>query len=188
VGEWPGRGTLSVEGSANSVVLVLTGFIVLVIQSGLSTVYSVPALAPNLMLPVVIMLGVSQEVPIVRGATVSFVLGYLLDGFSGNLMSLQTFILVATFMLARVAGLRLFLRGPAFQIALTFLVALVAGGAILALQAIFAESPNIPLEDTWSQAAALCATAVTTALCAPLMFRGVNAIDSVLSRRREETA
>ena len=176
------------EGSANSVVLVITGFFVLVIQSGLATVYSVPAFAPNLMLPVVIMLGVSQEVPMVRGATVSFLLGYLLDGFSGNLMSLQTFILVATFMLARVAGLRLFLRGPAFQIALTFGVALVTGGAILALQAIFAEPPNIPLEETWSQAAVLCATAASTAVFAPLMFRGVNAIDSIMSRRREETA
>ena len=60
----------------------------------------------------------------VRGATVSFLLGYLLDGFSGNLMSLQTFILVATSVLAVSQVCVSFCAVQHFS-ALTFGVALV---------------------------------------------------------------
>ena len=174
------------DDTIHSLALILVGFLLLTVQSSLVSVFSVPWLAPNLLLPIVIMLGVSQEVHIVRGAFVSFVLGYLLDGFCGNLMSLQTFVLVATFMLARVAGLRLFLRGPAFQVALTFVVAILTGGAILALRAIFATPPNVPLDDLWPLAGTLVGTATTTAILTPLIFRGVNALDAVVSRRRED--
>ena len=170
----------------HSLALIVVGFFLLAIQSSLVSAFSLPWLAPNLVLPIVIMLGVSQEVHIVRGATVSFVLGFLLDGFCGNLMSLQTFVLVATFMLARGAGLRLFLRGPAFQVALTFLVAILNGGAILALRAIFAAPPNVPLNDLWPLVGTLLGSATTTAVLTPVIFRGVNALDALIRRRRED--
>ncbi len=174
------------DDTLHSLALILVGFLMLTVQSSLVSVFSVPPLAPNLILPIVIMLGVSQEVHVVRGAFVSFVLGYLLDGFCGNLMSLQTFVLVSTFMLARVAGLRLFLRGPAFQVALTFVVAILNGVAILALRAIFATPPNVPLNDLWPLAGTLIGTATTTAILTPPIFRGVNALDAMVRRRRED--
>ena len=83
----------------------------LVLEAALGTLIPMHAFAPNLMLPIVIYLGVSPEVQIVRGALISFLLGYLLDSFCGNPMGLQTFVLAASFMVARGAGLRLFPQG-----------------------------------------------------------------------------
>ena len=73
------------------------------------------------MLPIAIYLGVSPEVQIVRGALISFLLGYLLDSFCGNPMGLQTFVLTASFMgqpAGRVCGC--FPQGLGFQMLLTF--------------------------------------------------------------------
>lgn len=167
--------------------VLLLGFGLLVLQSAAATVLSLHVLAPNLLLPIVIFLGVSPDVHIVRGAVISFVLGYLLDAFCGNLMSLQTFVLVATFMVARGAGLRLFLRGPLFQILLTFLVGMLAGGTILALRAIFESLSPFPAS-IWPTATSLVGASLLTALAAPLVFLAVRRIDTLVLRRREEAS
>src|SRR5437773_1178534 len=98
----------------NSVLLVVFGFFVLVLEAALGTLLPIYSFAPNLVLPIAIFLGVSAEIHIVRGVLISFALGYLLDSFCGNPMGLQTFVLTASFMLARGAGLRLFPQGPVF--------------------------------------------------------------------------
>lgn len=169
-----------------SAALVGFAMLLLVAQSSLGTLVPLHPFEPNLLLPIVIYLGVSPDVSIVRGSSVSFVLGYLLDLFCGNLMSLSTFILVATFMLARGAGLRLFLRGPAFQVLLTFVVGVLASGAVLALRAIFEEPAPFPAGTVWDTFAALAAPALVTALLAPIVFPVVRRLDSFMVRRREE--
>ena len=171
-----------------NVVLVAFCFGLLVVQSALSTVVPAHHFAPNLLLPVVIFLGVSQEIYIVRGAALSFLFGYLLDLFCGSAMGLMTFVLVATFILARFAGLRLFLRGPAFQVFLTFLVGLLAGGAALALRAIFERRGPAAMGDTTDMLLMVTGPALTTALIAPLVFAGVRHIEALSPRRREERA
>lgn len=169
-----------------SAALVGFAMLLLVAQSSLGTLVALHPFEPNLLLPIVIYLGVSPDVSFVRGSAVSFALGYLLDLFCGNLMSLSTFIMVATFMLARGAGLRLFLRGPAFQILLTFVVGMLASGAILALRAIFEVRAPFPAGTVWDTVASLAWPALTTALVAPLIFPVVRRVDSVMARRREE--
>lgn len=173
------------NGVLNSLAIVAFGFGLLVLQSTLSMLLRLPTLAPNLLLPIVIYLGVSPDVHIVRGVIISFVLGYLLDLFCGNLMSLQTFVLVSTFMLARVAGLRLFLRGPAFQVLLTFVVGLLAGGSTLALRAIFDVQSPFPTGTAVGTALWLTGPAVVTALAAPLVFAPVQRLDAIGARRHE---
>ncbi|MFW6031225.1 MAG: hypothetical protein ACOC9T_01425 [Myxococcota bacterium] len=169
-----------------SVGLVGLGFGLLVLQSTLATLISWHPLEPNLLLPIVIFLGVSPNVRIARGAAISFALGYLLDLFCGNLMSLQTFVMVATFMLARGAGLRLVLRGPVFQVVLTFVVGVLTSGAVLALRAIFEERPPFPAGTAGGTLLSIVGPAFVTAVAAPVIFLAARRIDSRTVRRREE--
>lgn len=168
--------------------LVFLGFLLLVLHTAFATVFPVRLLAPNLLLPIAIHLGVSAEVSTMRGAAIAFVLGYLLDSFCGSPMGLLTFVLVGTFLVARFAGLRFFLRGPLFQLVLTFVVSVVAGGTIVALRAIFERPAPFPVRTLWDTFVMVFGPAFATALVAPLIFAMVRRIDLLPSRRREEGA
>ena len=168
--------------------LIALGLALLVIQAAGATLLPMHAYAPNLMLPIVIFLGVSAGVHIVRGASICFVLGYLLDAFCGSPMGLQTFVLVASFFAARGAGLRLFPRGPALQIFLTFMMALVTGGTILALRAIFEAPEPFRTADVGQNTLMLLKSALVTALLSPLVFAAVRRIEDWGALRPEERA
>ncbi|MEM9069647.1 MAG: rod shape-determining protein MreD [Myxococcota bacterium] len=168
--------------------IVAFGFGMLLLQSMVGRIAELHPFIPNLLLPIVIYLGVSPEVSLLRGTFTAFFLGYLLDLFSGNLMSLETFVCVATFLTSRGAGLRLFMRNPGFQAALVFVVALVAGGSVIALRAIFAKPAPFPAGTALDTAFTLFAPALATAVVSPLVFAGLSRVDSSVGRRREEAA
>lgn len=173
----------------SSIGIVLLGFGLLVLQTALATLLPMYSFAPNLLLPIAIFLGVSPDVHIVRGASISFVLGYIFDAFCGNPMGLQTFVLVAGFMVARGAGLRLFPQGPAFQIFLTFLMAILSGATVLALRAIFEQQPIQGLGDDASESGiTLFQSALATAIVAPLVFMAVRRIEGGGVVKSEERA
>jgi len=174
-----------VESALRMIVVLALGLTLLVLQSVVLGLVSLHPFSPNLVLPVVLFLGVSPEVPLVRGALVAFGLGYVLDVFAGNRMSLETFVCVATFMSARGAGLRLFLRSPSYQIVLTFVVSLLAGGTTLALRAIFTPPSPFPVGRALGTVILLGASSLATALCAPLVFALVQRIELRLGTRRE---
>jgi rod shape-determining protein MreD len=159
-------------------------FVVQLIASRFLPAYS---WAPQLLLPVVVYYGLLQEVNIARGMMVAFVSGYLLDLFAGNPMSLHTFIQCATFLVARGLGLRLFLRNVVFQAALAFVASLAAQGTSFALRAIFEDNPS-PFEATASTRLyeAMSASAIMTALAAPIVFAIVARIESTETARRDE--
>ena len=160
------------------------GFLLLVLQTTLATLVPLHSFTPNLILLITIYLGVAHEIHIVRGAVIAFILGYLLDSFCGNPMGLQTFVTTATFMVARGAGLRLFLRGPAFQALLASAMSLVAGVTTLALPAIFEGiTPTGNYRDT---ALMLLNSALVTALFAPLIFTATRKIAGWLGQRVNE--
>jgi rod shape-determining protein MreD len=167
--------------------LVAFGFLLLVLESALGTLVPMYDFAPNLVLPIAIYLGVSAESQVVRGALVSFVLGYLLDSFCGNPMGLQTFVLTASFIVARGAGLRLLPQGPVFQILLTFLMAIAFGATLLALRAIF-EQPSAPAlsEGAGETFATLLESAAATAVVSPMIFAGTRRLASFGTVKREE--
>jgi rod shape-determining protein MreD len=170
-----------------ALLLVVFGLLLLVLETALATLLPLHSFAPNLMLPIAIYLGVSPDVHIVRGASTAFVLGYLLDSFCGNPMGLQTFVLTASFMVARGAGLRLFPQGALFQMLLTFVMAVAFGATVLALRAIF-EQPHSPLfgEGMGAISAAPLQAAAATALVSPLVFAATRRILAVGSSKREE--
>lgn len=169
-------------------VYVLLGFTLLVGQAAVGTLIPLDVWAPNLILPIVLYLGVAPDVHVVRGAALSFVLGYLLDSFCGSPMGLSTFVMVATFLVTRGAGLNLFMRGPLFQIVITFAFAVITGGAVLALRAIFEPPAPFPIGSVTETILSLGAGGAVTALLSPLVFIGARRVDALVTRRREEAA
>jgi rod shape-determining protein MreD len=167
--------------------VVVYGLLLLVIETALATLIPMHSFAPNLILPIAIFLGVSAEVQIARGAAVCFVLGYTLDSFSGNPMGLQTFVITASFIVARGAGVRLFPQGLMFQMLLTFVMAIAFGATVLALRAIF-EQPQLPLlgEGMGATSQAPLRSAAATALFSPLVFAGTRRILALSTQKREE--
>jgi rod shape-determining protein MreD len=159
--------------------LVALGFCLLVVQTALATLIPMHSFAPNLVLPIAIHLGVASDGSLVRGATISFVLGYLLDAFCGNPMGLQTFVLCASFMVARGAGARLMPQGAAFQIFSTFLMAGLSGATVVALRAIFEQQSGLSMLDNPLQAGlTLLRSAGATAVLSTPVFALARRIDS----------
>ena len=169
-----------------SVAMIALGFALLIVQSTLGAVVPLHPFVPNFVLPLVIFLGVSPDVPIARGAGMAFALGYLIDVFSGNRMGPGTFLMVLTFMVLRGAGFRLFLRGPHFQIPLTFVVGMFAGGAALTIRAVFETRPPVLVGHAWGSILMLAASSLVTAVAAPLLFFAAQRVESILSTSRRE--
>jgi rod shape-determining protein MreD len=148
------------------------GVALLVIQSNLFRVVellerwmSISGLTPSLLLPLVVFMGV-HEYSMARGAALAFTLGYLLDVFAGAPVGLFTFITVATFVVARAAGVRLAAQTLITKIGLALVFALVQRILIIVLTAIFGNDPARPL----ALAKLIAPHAIATAVCAPFVF------------------
>lgn len=137
-------------------------------------------------LPLVVGLAVLPGVTPVQGAATAFVLGYLQDLFTGNPLGVQTFVMVATFLVAFSIGKRLSFRGVAFQLLLTFFVALGSSAVIYLLRRMF--GPGDP-SVVWSQwLLGMSASSFATAILAPPMFALVRRLDPSPRRRGDEIA
>lgn len=121
---------------------------------------------PSLVLPLVVFLGV-HEPSMARGAVLAFVLGHALDLFASAPLWLFTFVYVALWWLARVAGVRLTAQTIPTQMALTLGFSVVQSLFILVLLVIFGSDPQRPVE----LATLVVPHAVSTALVSPLLFR-----------------
>src|SRR5579884_4115461 len=124
---------------ANAIVLA-AAMVLLVIQGLVAFLLDTDAFVPSLVLPVVLYMAVG-EFSLARGVSLAFVLGYLADAFAGGSMGLWTFTLVSVFLLARVAGLKLFLHGMVFQVLLTFTAACAVGLMMMSLLLVFDRRP-----------------------------------------------
>lgn len=145
--------------------MLAAGTVLLMLQCVIALVLPSEHLTPSLVLPLVLFMAVG-EISLARGVMLSFVVGYLTDAFSGGSLGLWTFTLVSVFLFARVAGLKLFLHGAVFQVALTFAASLLAGIEMMALLLVFDRRPLAVL----SALGVVCAQGVATAACAPAVF------------------
>lgn len=123
-------------------------------------------ITPSLVLPLVVFLGV-HELSMTRGALLAFAIGYLQDTLGGAPIGLFTFVSVALWWLARVAGVRLTAQTALPRMSLAFAFTLVEGAMVLILLAIFGDDTRRPIE----VGAVVVPRAVATALCAPPIFR-----------------
>jgi rod shape-determining protein MreD len=189
-----------------NVVHLAFGLALLVAQAAIAAFVPLHPFAPCLLLPIVIYLGVDPDVELLRGVALAFVLGYFGDEIGGVPTGLTTFVLVATFLATRGAGIRLVLRGAPFQIGLTFAISIVASGTMLALRAIFQPPEAFPLVmppagpigalfrlflgegsrigNPVALASTMIASALATALAAPLVFAVVRRIEKISQRTR----
>ncbi len=127
--------------------------------------HTLAGITPSLLLPLIVFMGVHEHA-VVRGALLSFALGYLLDVFSSAPVGLYTFSSVAIFVVSRVAGVRLAAQTVLTKVLLAFSFSLLEGVIIVVLTAIFGGDASRPR----ALAALLLPHALSTALLAPLVF------------------
>ncbi len=125
----------------------------------------IPGITPALTLPLILFMGV-QEFPLLRGASVAFVLGYATDLLGMAPVGLYSFTYVALFITARGAGIRLAAQARWMQVLLTFAFTLVKSAMLLGLLAIFGRDTWVP-RTLWKIS---FPHAISTALFAPLVF------------------
>jgi rod shape-determining protein MreD len=175
--------------TARSVLIVALGFALLLLRSVVWRAVALGPFTPQLVLPIAIFLGVSPDVRLVRGAVIAFMLGYLSDGFCGLPMSVHTFLTMATYLIVRGMGLRVFLRGPWFQVGLTFVASLLFGLATTGVRTVFeAEAPFAVDGGSRLLIYSTVATAFATALVSPLVFAAMRGIEDTATGRRESAA
>lgn len=120
---------------------------------------------PALVLPLILFMGV-HEYSLARGAAVAFVLGYVTDVLGIAPVGLYTFTYVATFVLARAAGVRLAAQTLWMQVLLAGVFAILQSVMVLVLLAIFGRDVWVPR----SLYPLLMPHAIATAAVAPLVF------------------
>jgi len=128
---------------------------------------------PALTLPLILFMGV-HEFSLARGAAVAFVLGYATDVVGIAPVGLYTFTYVATFVLARAAGVRLAAQTTWMQVLLVGAFSLLQSTMVLVLLAIFGRDAWVPKS---LYPLALPHAAITAAI-APLVFRAAHAVES----------
>jgi rod shape-determining protein MreD len=148
-------------------VTVLLGYAVLVAIGHQHVGRPIPALV----LPVILFMGV-HEYSLARGAAVAFVLGYATDVLGIAPVGLYTFTYVATFLLARAAGVRLAAQTIWMQVLLAGAFTVVQSIMVLVLLAIFGRDAWVPR----SLYPLTLPHAIATAAVAPIIFRVSQAV------------
>lgn len=153
-------------------VFLAVGILLILVQSNLNLVLGhlpVVGVIPNLVLPLVVFLGVHEH-SMTRGASLSCFLGYVLDLLSGAPVGFFTFIHVACWWMARVAGVRLTTQTWLTRTSLGFAFSIVEAAIALILLAVFGNDTRRPVEI----ASLVIPHAISTALAAPFVFRVAN--------------
>ena len=167
------------QGIRGSLILILVAFAMLLVQSVFTRVLAPYPFSPYLGLPFVFALGLAPGARLLRGASTAFAIGYLYDLFTGNPLGLHTFVFVIGFLTARLVGYLLSFRGVPFEMVLTFALTLSLSGL---LEAIRAFTPGGLSWGGLTLTFALVASALATALLAPILFAVVRWVDPEAER------
>ena len=162
------------QGARGSIIIVLVVFAMLLLQSVFSRLLAPYPFSPYLGLPFVFDLATAPGVRILRGALTAFAVGYLYDLFTGNPLGLHTFVFVLGYFSAWLVGTLLSFRGIVFQMVLSFSLTLLLGGL---LELIRGFTPGGIARSGLTLSIALLASALATAVLAPILFALVRLID-----------
>jgi rod shape-determining protein MreD len=162
------------QGARGSIIIVLVVFAMLLLQSVFSRLLAPYPFSPYLGLPFVFALATAPGVRILRGALTAFAVGYLYDLFTGNPLGLHTFVFVLGYFSAWLVGTLLSFRGIVFQMVLSFSLTLLLGGL---LELIRGFTPGGIARSGLTLSIALLASALATAVLAPILFALVRLID-----------
>ncbi len=122
-------------------------------------------ITPSFTLPLIVFMGV-HEYSLARGAALACLLGYGLDLLASAPVGLFTFVSVATFVLARAAGVRLAAQHIITQVPLAFVFSIVQSVMVLVLLAIFGRNPH----GARDMVALVVPHALSTAALSPFIF------------------
>jgi rod shape-determining protein MreD len=166
--------------------LLLLGFLLLVVESAIGGVTGIGPWMPNAVLPMVLYLGITPELPLWRAALLAALLGVLVDSAMGNSIGIMTFVHVTALVAARAASLRLMMRGRLSQAALTALMSALAALLVVALRSLFRSNSQVPATSVRHGLVAVLLPSLTTGLIAPFVFQLVRRVDA--RSRRDESA
>lgn len=160
----PAAPTLGAELRA-AVIYALTGSLALLLQTTVLHTLTGDRVIPDLALILCVYLGLYEHS--VAGATGAFLLGYLLDSFSGSLVGLNAFAMTSVYTMVYLIARRLWMDNALSSIAMVFLGTLIKGFAILVALAAY-----LSIDDRLSLAAiqVLLAEALLAAALTPVVF------------------
>jgi rod shape-determining protein MreD len=159
---------------------LVAGIALLLVQANLFRVLGplhIAGLVPSLVLPLILFMGV-HEYSVVRGASVSFVLGYATDLIGIVPIGLYTFTYVTLFILGRAAGVRLAAQTMMMQVGLVLCFALVHSVMMLILLAIFGKDESTRAYVPRVLSYLILPHVLATGAAAPLVFRLAERIHS----------
>lgn len=166
----------------SSLILALAGILAVVVQTTLVSRLGILPVAPNLILVLVVYLGL--RIPTVWGAIGAFLLGYLLDTFSGSIPGLHCFAMTLVFAMVYLVSGRLWMQNPVTSFAIMGLACLLE---IFVLATYFGITGAFA-----SGGAALLQTVVVEALLAllvsPLIFAVLDAYVPPVRRKKVHAA
>lgn len=138
--------------------------VALLLQTTVLPLASVSRATPDLMLIICVYLGLHQHT--VPGAVGAFLLGYLQDAFSGNVVGLNAFGMCLVFTVVYLTSRRLWVDNAISKIVVVFCASVLKTAAILALVALFMSA-----EGLWRAILGyLMIEAVLAAILSPAVF------------------
>lgn len=148
-----------------ALVYAVTGSLALLLQTTVLHTLTGDRVIPDLALILCVYLGLYEHS--VAGATGAFLLGYLLDSFSGSLVGLNAFAMTSVYTMVYLISRRLWMDNALSSVAMVFLGTLVKGLAILAALVAY-----LSLDDRLSLTAmqVLLAEALLAAALTPVVF------------------
>lgn len=147
-----------------SAVYAFCGVLALLLQTTVFHTLTGGRIVPDLVLILCVYLGLHEHN--VGGATGAFLLGYMLDSFSGSLVGLNAFAMTSVYLVAYLMSRRLWLDNAFSGIAMVFLGTLVKGVAIIGVLAAYLATDRLSL----GAIERLVAEAVLAAALTPPVF------------------
>jgi len=145
-------------------VYVLTGAFALLLQTTVFHTLTGGKVIPDLVLILCVYLGLREHN--VGGAAGAFLLGYLLDSFSGSLVGLHAFAMTSVYVVVYLVSRRLWMDNVPAGVAMVFLGTFLKGLAIVAALAAYLSVERLSI----GMAQTLLAEALLAAALTPVVF------------------
>ncbi|MEO6026295.1 MAG: rod shape-determining protein MreD [Candidatus Binatia bacterium] len=145
-------------------VYIVTGLLVLLLQTTLLHGLSGGRIIPDLVLILCVFLGLHEHN--IGGATGAFLLGYLLDSFSGSLVGLHAFAMTTVYLVVYLVSRRLWMDNTLSGVAMVFLGSLLKGVAIVVALAAYLSIDRM----SFGVAQTLFAEALLAGALTPIVF------------------
>jgi rod shape-determining protein MreD len=148
-------------------IYVLTSTLALLLQTTLLHGLTGGRIIPDLILILCVYLGLHEHN--IGGATGAFLLGYLLDSFSGSLVGLHAFAMTTVYLVVYLVSRRLWMDNTLSGVAMVFLGSLLKGVAIVLVLAAYLSIDRM----SFGVAQTLFAEALLAAALTPVVFGGL---------------